>query len=571
MPLNGAKASVKWTPELAVSKVEIEVKITTLAGTSDLENGTKSKSTNFMLNKPPVAAMIVPTEANSGQVIAFKSTGSTDEGSIVEFKWEFGDGKSLTGASVNYGYVLPGTYTIKLTVTDNLGAKTSIQNSIIVIDTRPDLYVEDIIWSPTDPNEKDVVTIKAIIGNRGKGTSTMSFLTGFYIDNQYMGYVASYGDLEVGKTKEVTFSWVATAGSHVVKIIANDILDNLKEIDKGNNSKTVALSSTQVSFADVRINSITWAPEGNIYSSQEPFEYRSEIENIGDRAAEAFSVALYIDDVYMAKKVINKLEPGAKTTVSFPVIPTDGVHRVKIVADDPSPVLIELDTANNSMTIDTDEFIVEYPTIEIGEITWEPKETSFADGTSLSFEVPITNNSRIAITRKFNASIAVDGIIIRTMTVDGLKPGETKKITGRWVAKEKEDKTRSTVVVTVDLEGKVLENSSLTKTVTLPVLKIVYPNLNITTVNWSPLTGSYNNPMTFIASIGNESLASIFKRFTIGLYVREAGSSSNFTQVTGAPVDGLRGYSTAFVPLTWTPNRAGSYEYKIVTDIYGEV
>jgi subtilase family serine protease len=134
----------------------------------------------------------------------------------------------------------------------------------------------------------------------------MSFLTGFYIDNQYMGYVAVNENIGVGKTAEATFTWVATPGEHVVKVVANDILDNLKESDKKNNSMTVALSSGQVTFADVRVNDIYWYPENSdrIYNNQEPFQYRAEIENIGDRAAEAFSVGLYIDGEYVSRQVI---------------------------------------------------------------------------------------------------------------------------------------------------------------------------------------------------------------------------------------------------------------------------
>jgi hypothetical protein len=217
------------------------------------------------------------------------------------------------------------------------------------------------------------------------------------------------------------------------------------------------------------------------------------------------------------------------------------------------------------------DFIVQYPTIEIGEITWEPQETMFADGTSLNFEASITNNSPVAITQKFNVNFTVDSMVIRTQIIDGLKAGETKKITARWAAKEKSDGTRNIAAVIVDPEGKVLETEGLTKSVTLPVLRIIYPNLHISTVNWSPIDGTYNSPVTFTASIANDSLATIFKRFTIGLYVREAGSTDSFKQVAGYVVEGLRGYSSAFVPLTWSPDKAGQYEFKIMTDIYGEV
>ena len=65
----------------------------------------------------------------------------------------------------------------------DLGAKTVKTQSIVVTDNRPDLYVESMTWSPEDPKEKDVVSIRATIGNKGKGPSNLGFLVGYYIDN----------------------------------------------------------------------------------------------------------------------------------------------------------------------------------------------------------------------------------------------------------------------------------------------------------------------------------------------------------------------------------------------------
>ena len=93
----------------------------------------------------------------------------------------------------------------------------------------PDLTVTNIAWSPQDPVEGDTVNIVATIGNQGFGTANMGFLVGVYIDGKYLGYRKVEQHLEVGKTVNVPFNWVATPGIHVVKVVANDILDNLKE------------------------------------------------------------------------------------------------------------------------------------------------------------------------------------------------------------------------------------------------------------------------------------------------------------------------------------------------------
>ena len=65
---------------------------------------------------------------------------------------------------------------------------------------------------------------------------------------------------------------------------------------------------------------------------------------------------------------------------------------------------------------------------------------------------------------------------------------------------------------------------------------------------------------------------------TGGLYARpyiagrpEADANKDWKQVAGYNLQGLKGYSTSFVPLTYTPKEAGEFEYKIVADNYNAV
>jgi PKD repeat protein len=53
----------------------------------------------------------------------FSGSASSDaDGSIVSWAWDFGDGTVASGASVSHTYVTAGTYTVRLTVTDDDGA-----------------------------------------------------------------------------------------------------------------------------------------------------------------------------------------------------------------------------------------------------------------------------------------------------------------------------------------------------------------------------------------------------------------------------------------------------------------
>ncbi len=77
-------------------------------------------------NQAPVAhfeAMVAP----AGSAVSFDAGGATDsDGSITRYDWDFGDGNTLAngGPQVSHVYAQPGTYEVRLVVTDNEGAST---------------------------------------------------------------------------------------------------------------------------------------------------------------------------------------------------------------------------------------------------------------------------------------------------------------------------------------------------------------------------------------------------------------------------------------------------------------
>lgn len=92
-------------------------------------------------NSPPTASFTVTTD---GLTAAFDATGSKDpDGSIASYAWDFGDGTFGTGAVVSRTYFAAGTYTIRLTVTDNEGAQGSTSKSVTVAE------VSDIVLTAT--------------------------------------------------------------------------------------------------------------------------------------------------------------------------------------------------------------------------------------------------------------------------------------------------------------------------------------------------------------------------------------------------------------------------------------
>ena len=74
-----------------------------------------------------------PPQPKVGDTVSFDGSGSTDDGSIKTYAWEFGDGTPLVeGIQATHTYTSAGTYTVTLWVTDDSGVleSTSVELQI---------------------------------------------------------------------------------------------------------------------------------------------------------------------------------------------------------------------------------------------------------------------------------------------------------------------------------------------------------------------------------------------------------------------------------------------------------
>jgi PKD repeat protein len=79
-------------------------------------------------NSAPTAAF---TSAGNGLTTSFDASASKDtDGTLAGFAWDFGDGTTGQGATVSHTYADVGTYTVRLTVTDDEGAAASVERPV---------------------------------------------------------------------------------------------------------------------------------------------------------------------------------------------------------------------------------------------------------------------------------------------------------------------------------------------------------------------------------------------------------------------------------------------------------
>jgi len=105
----------------------------------------------------------------------------------------------------------------------------------------PDLIVSQLDVSPVAPVDGSLVTISATIENTGSEDTNAPFFARFTVDGHEID-VIPLTSLTSRRSKEVTTTWSATAGPHILSIAVDAPHDRIDESNEENNSRSVALT-----------------------------------------------------------------------------------------------------------------------------------------------------------------------------------------------------------------------------------------------------------------------------------------------------------------------------------------
>ena len=133
-----------WSNKVQLGSASVQETDTTEESTSSLSNDSGGipwfgaipwlLTGGLNSNEPPeVEISADPTSGTAPLEVSFDASDSSDlDGKIVSYKWNFDDGNTDKGEAVTHGFGAAGEYTVKLTVVDEIGAKSTSNISIEV-------------------------------------------------------------------------------------------------------------------------------------------------------------------------------------------------------------------------------------------------------------------------------------------------------------------------------------------------------------------------------------------------------------------------------------------------------
>lgn len=95
--------------------------------------------------------------------VEFTKNAHDEDGYIVNWTWDLGDGNTSFGANVVHTYYNPGFYHVKLTVEDNDGAQATGNETVVAVDPQAQQLNVEVVadktigWSPLIVNFSSVI------------------------------------------------------------------------------------------------------------------------------------------------------------------------------------------------------------------------------------------------------------------------------------------------------------------------------------------------------------------------------------------------------------------------------
>ena len=125
-----------------------------------------------LINVPPVPSF---TPTCIALTCTFDGSSSSDpDGIITTYAWKFGDGPTASGKTTNHIYTAGGTYVVRLTVTDNIGA-TSFQDRSVTVIT---MHIGDLDGGSANYRDTWTATVTITVHDNNHGPVANATVSG---------------------------------------------------------------------------------------------------------------------------------------------------------------------------------------------------------------------------------------------------------------------------------------------------------------------------------------------------------------------------------------------------------
>ena len=160
-------------------------------------NGNGGSTPPITLNQSPTASFTAtPTSGVAPLEVFFNGSSSSDsDGSIISYQWDFKDGATGSGQTINHTFSSTGSYNIRLTITDNEGATDSTTKTITVTETPSSSVIHSLSADQSTITEGESATLSWEVTNA----------TSVSLD-QEIGTVALSGSTSISPTSTTTYT-----------------------------------------------------------------------------------------------------------------------------------------------------------------------------------------------------------------------------------------------------------------------------------------------------------------------------------------------------------------------------
>jgi subtilase family serine protease len=372
----------------------------------------------------------------------------------------------------------------------------------------PDLVIPDISLSPPQPAIGNTVTITVTVKNQGTAQAYGSQAV-CYVDDVILG-TNSISTLNAGAMATTSFVWKATAGSHIIRAIA-DSGGAIPESDESNN--TMSLPVTTLT-PDLIVLSVSWTPSGP--SKGDSVSFRINVKNQGNSRSGASRVNFYIDGNSRGYKDIYPIEPGNTSYVTYNWVAQAGQHSLKAVIDEGNQVEESIES-NNEYTA---TFSTLPPDLTVKSISWDPADPSKGD--TVTF-IAVVVNQGTGRSDPCQLAYYFDGQYQSSELVPSLEAGSSANVTFDWL----DSSEIHEVKVVVDSAKTVVESDENNNNYTSGFLTLL-PDLTVTDITWDPENPGVGDTVTFTVTVKNQGTGrSVSSR--LACYV--SGSFSDYVDI----------------------------------------